>query len=79
MTQSIRIYDHLRVSSIGLCHWDGFSMVSALVCTVTHWIEPTISHDIRLSGSHNFTKLIHNLLIRGDALVRNVFEVSAIR
>ena len=38
---------------------DGFSMVSVLICMVTHWIEPTMSHDLRLSSSHNLTKLFH--------------------
>ena len=50
-------------------------MVNVLMCMVIHWMEPIVSHDIRLSDSHNFTKLIHNLLIRGDALVCSVFEV----
>ena len=64
MTQSIRIYDHLRVSSIGLCHWDEFSMVSALVCTVTHWIGPTMSHDIRILGSHDFIKFLYYIVFQ---------------
>ena len=50
-------------------------MVNVLMCMVIHWIEPIVSHDKRLSGSHNFTKLIHHFLIRGDALVCSVFEV----
>ena len=58
-----------------LSYWDEIPMVNVLMCMVIHWIEPTVSHDIRLSGSHNFTKLIHNLLIRGNALVCNVFQV----
>ena len=44
---------------IGLGHRDRFPMVSALVCMVTHWIQLTVSHDIRLSSSHDFTKLFH--------------------
>ena len=43
----------------GLGHWDRFPMVSALVCMVTHWTRPTVSHDIRLTSSHDFTKLFH--------------------
>ena len=40
-------------------HRDEFPMVSALVDMVTHWTRPTMSHDIiRLSVSHNFTKLL---------------------
>ena len=33
--------------------------VSALVCMVTHWIGLIISHDLRLSSSYDFTKLLH--------------------
>ena len=40
-------------------HRDEFPMVSALVDMVTHWTIPMMSHDIiRLSISHNFTKLL---------------------
>ena len=38
---------------------EGFSMVSVLVCMVTHLTEPTMSHNLRLSSSHNLTKLFH--------------------
>ena len=44
---------------IGLGHRDRFPMVSALVCMVTHRIQLTVSHNIRLSSSHDFTKLFH--------------------
>ena len=43
---------------ISLGHQDGVPRVSALVCIVTHWTEPTVSHDTRLLGSHHFTKLL---------------------
>ena len=43
---------------IGLYHQDKVLMVSTLVCMVTHWIEPTVSYGIRLSSSHDFTKLL---------------------
>ena len=36
-----------------------FPMVSALVCMVTHWTEPMVSYDFRLSSNHDFTKLLH--------------------
>ena len=42
-----------------LDNWDGFPMVSALVCIVAHWTKPTVSHDLKLSSSHDFTKLLH--------------------
>ena len=44
---------------VGLGYRDEFPMVSALVCMVTHWIGPTVSHDLRLSSSLNLTKLLH--------------------
>ena len=28
---------------------DKFLIVSALVCMITHWIKPTVNHDVRLS------------------------------
>ena len=44
---------------VGLGHWDDFPMVSALMYMITHWIGPTMNHDIRLSTGHDFTKLFH--------------------
>ena len=50
---------HLLIRRIvGLYHQDRVLMVSTLVYMVTHWIEPTVSHGIRLSSSHDFTKLL---------------------
>ena len=43
----------------GLGYWDGFPMVSALMCVVILWIGPTVSHDLRLSNSQNLIKLLH--------------------
>ena len=43
----------------GLGYWDGFPMVSALVCMAAHWIGLMVSYDLRLSSSHNFTNLLH--------------------
>ena len=39
-------------------HHDRVPMVSVLVYMNTHCIGPTINHDLRLLGSHNFTKLL---------------------
>ena len=33
-------------------------MVSALVCMVTHWTKPMVSHDVKLSVCYNFTRLL---------------------
>ena len=42
----------------GLGYQDGVPMVSALMCMPTHWTGPMVSRDIRLSSSHDFTKLL---------------------
>ena len=44
---------------VGFGYRDGFSMVSVLVCMVTHWTGHTISHELRLLSSHDLTKLLH--------------------
>ena len=54
------VVHHLLIggmTSVG--YSDGLSTVSALVCMVTHWIEPTVIHDLRLSSSYDLTKLLH--------------------
>ena len=51
---------HLLIRGvIGLGYQDGFPMVSALVCMVAHWIGLMVSYDLRLSSSHDLTKLLH--------------------
>ena len=49
----------LIVGMTGLGYRDGFPMMSALVRMVTHWTGPTVSQDLRLSSSHDLTKLLH--------------------
>ena len=44
---------------ISLGQWDGIPILSTLVCMVQYWIGPTVSHDLRLSSGHDFTKLLH--------------------
>ena len=54
------VVHHLLIGRMtGFGYQDGFSMVSALVCVVTHWIGHTVSHDLRLSSSHDLTKLFY--------------------
>ena len=53
------VYHLLMGGMVGLDYRDGFSMMSALVCMVTHWTRSTVTHDLRLSNSHDFTKLFH--------------------
>ena len=45
------------MASVG--YRDGFPIKSALVCIVTLCTGPTMSHDLRLSSSHDLTKLFH--------------------
>ena len=37
-------------------------MMSALVCMVTYWIELMVSHNVKLSGNYDFTKLLHYVI-----------------
>ena len=40
------VMHHLLIGGmVGLGYRDGFPMVIALVCMVTHWTGPTVSHD----------------------------------
>ena len=41
---------------------DKVPMVSTLLCIVTHYIGPMVSHDTRLFSSHNFTKLLYYIV-----------------
>ena len=46
------VVHHLLIGGMAsLGYWDGFPMVSALVCMVIHWTGLTVSHDL--------TKLLH--------------------
>ena len=48
------IVHHLLIGGMtGFGNQDGFPMVSALLCIVTHWIGTTVIHDLRLSSSHH--------------------------
>ena len=54
------VVHHLLIGGMtGLDYQDGFPMVSALVCMVTYLTRSTVSHDLRLSSSHDLTKLFH--------------------
>ena len=40
------VVHHLLIRGmVGLSYRDEFPMVSALVCIVTHWIGPMVSHE----------------------------------
>ena len=54
------VMHHILIGEmVGLGYWDGFPMVSALVCMIAHWIGLIVSYDFRLSSSHESTKLLH--------------------
>ena len=54
------VVHHLLIGGmVGIGYRDGFPMVSAPVCMVTHWTGPTMSHDLKLSSSHDLIKLLH--------------------
>ena len=51
---------HILIGGMtGFDHQDGVSMVSVLMYMVTHWTRLTVSHDIKLLGSYDFTKLLY--------------------
>ena len=54
------VMHHLLIGGMsGFGCQDGFPIVSALVCMVKHWTIPMVSHDLRLSSSHDFIKMLH--------------------
>ena len=54
---------HLIIGGMtGLDCRDEVPMMSTLMCMVTYWTGPTMSHDIRLLGSHDFTKLLYYIV-----------------
>ena len=57
---------HLLIGGmIGLGHRDGFPMVSM----ITHLTGLIMSHDLRLSSSHDFTKLLFMLSLNFERIV----------
>ena len=46
----------------GLGHHDEFPIMSTLVCIVTYQIESIMSHNVKLSSSHDFTKMFHYIV-----------------
>ena len=47
---------------VGFGHWDRVPMVCTLMYMVVHWTKLLMSHAIRLSGSHDFTKLLYYIV-----------------
>ena len=46
---------------IGIDHRAEYLIISVLVHMITHWIGPIVSHDVRLLGSYDLTKLLYYL------------------
>ena len=68
---------HLLIEGmIGLGYLDGFPMVSALVCMVAHWIGPMVSYDLRLSSSHDSTKLFHSIVSQPWENIKLVLKLA---
>ena len=55
----VLVHNFLIGGMIGLGYWDGFPIMSALVCMNAHWIGPTVGHNLRQSSSHDLNKLFH--------------------
>ena len=54
------VVHHLQIGGmISFGYRDGFLMESVLVCMVTDWTGRTMSHDLKLSSSYDFTKPLH--------------------
>ena len=54
------VVHHLQIEGmISFGYRDEFLMESAVVCMVTDWTGRTVSHDLKLSSSCDFTKLLH--------------------
>ena len=70
---------HLLIGGmIGLGYRNGFPMVSALVCIVTHWIGSMVSHDLRLSSSLDLTKLPHCVISQSWENIKLVLKLAMV-
>ena len=55
------------MTSLGL--QNGVPIVCTLMCMFTLRIGPTVSHDIRLSSSYDFTKLLHYIVFNIEIIL----------
>ena len=57
------VVHHLLIGGMtSLSRWDEIPMVGVLVRIVMYGTKPMVSHDIRLLGSHDFTKLLYYIV-----------------
>ena len=61
---------------VGLSYRNGFPMVSALVCMVTHWTWPATSHDLRMSSNHDLTKLLYSVVSQPWENIKLVLKLA---
>ena len=70
------VHHFLIGGMIGLDYRDEFSMESALMCMVTHWTRPTVNHDLRLSSSHDLTKLLHCVISQPSENIKLLLKLA---
>ena len=70
------VHHLLTGGMVGFGYRDEFSIVSALVCMVAHWTRLVVSYDLRLSSSHDFTKLLHYIVSQPWENVELVLKVA---
>ena len=47
---------------MSLCHRDEILMMSEIIYTITHYTGLMVNQDIKLLGSHDFTKLLYCII-----------------
>ena len=71
------VVHHLLIGGmVGLSYQDEFPIVSALMCMVTHWTRPTVNHDLRLSSSHDLTKLLHCVISQPSENIKLLLKLA---
>ena len=53
------VHHFLIEGMTSLGYWDVFNSHDVFTSAYRHWTRPMVSHDLRLSSSHDFTKLLH--------------------
>ena len=73
------VVHHLLIGGMtSLGYWDEFPMVSALVCMVAYWTKPMVSYDLRLSSSHDLTKLFHCVVSQPWENIEHVIKLVVV-
>ena len=72
------VVHHLIRGTISLGYQDEFSIMSALVCMVTHWTRSIVSHDLRLSSGYCLTKLLHYVVYQPWENIEFVLKLAMV-